>query len=450
MDFSGITVAREYLTKLAQVGTHQQETEWTCSAACARAALLHLGYDLPEADLAELIGAVKGRGAETTEIVSAMKKLGLESWEQGFSSLDEAREMLRRGVPIIADIQSFNYPGTGHYVLLAGFNDQGFKMMDPNTKGKTSVPNWRLIPNEKLEEIWWDRRMAPPHDMMSKWGVMITEPGAEKLADWRFPLGLGLMGGSLGYVAGEDTDPKRRILHAIAGALGGGAIGSAIGSGSPLRSIVTVMGPHALHGAIVGAEIGTIAPAESGDKRVQNAIDGGLLGAALGLLSGGHAVPTPDVFVDPNEMPRMFKDVKSKADAKRIYRELAKKMHPDMGGSTAEMQGLNNMWEQARLHPDFPKTAAAIADGLIDEMVKLGMSEEAVQAMVAGAKALGILGAGIGLVKGSDPGPDGQLSTTGPISGAVNGAIKGALVGALLALGLQRNAAGQSTIPRLF
>jgi hypothetical protein len=146
----------------------------------------------------------------------------------------------------------------------------------------------------------------------------------------------------------------------------------------------------------------------------------------------------------------MFKDVKSKADAKRIYRELAKKMHPDMGGSTAEMQGLNNMWEQARLHPDFPKTAAAIADGLIDEMVKLGMSEEAVQAMVAGAKALGILGAGIGLVKGSDPGPDGQLSTTGPISGAVNGAIKGALVGALLALGLQRNAAGQSTIPRLF
>lgn len=177
MRLSQLYNAQLRLTKLAQVATHQQETEWTCSAACLRAALVHLGYDLPEADLATAIGARPHKGAETTEIVAAAKKLGFKSWEQSFQSLDDAKVVLKSGIPIIADIQSFNHPGKGHYVLLAGFSMHGwFMMMDPNTKGKTIVPNWRLIPDGKLEEIWWDRAMAPPHGLMPKWGVMVTEP----------------------------------------------------------------------------------------------------------------------------------------------------------------------------------------------------------------------------------------------------------------------------------
>lgn len=182
MNFAELHSRRQCLTKLAQVGTHQQETEWTCSAACLRAALLHLGYDLPEADLAAAIGARPNRGAETSDIVAAAQKLGLESWEQSFPSLVDARECLKNGIPIIADIQSFNHPGKGHYVLLAGFNEQGFMMMDPNTKGKTALPNWRLIPDEKLTEIWWDRSMAPPHYLMPMWGVMVAEKANEATA----------------------------------------------------------------------------------------------------------------------------------------------------------------------------------------------------------------------------------------------------------------------------
>lgn len=259
------------LDKQAQVGTHQQETEWTCSAACLRAALMHLGYDLPEADLASVIGAREGRGAETTDIVNAVKKLGMESWEQSFRSLDVAKEVLSQGIPIIADIQSFNNPGKGHYVLLSGYNERGFMMMDPNTKGKTSIPNWRLIPDQQLEDIWWDRTMAAPHELMPKWGVMVTEP--------------------------------------------------------------------------------------------------------------------------------------------------------------------------------LSKVSAAFTSCMLDELTKLGADEETIKAMVMGAKALGIVGAGIGLVKGSDPEGD---SSSGPISGAVAGAIKGALIGALIALGIHRNGVGESTIPRIF
>ncbi len=141
---------------------------------------MHLGYDLPEADLATVIGAREGRGAETTDIVNAAKKLGLEAWEQPFRTLDVAKEVLSQGIPIIADIQSFNHPGKGHYVVLAGFDSSSFKMMDPNTKGKTAVLNWRQITNEKLEEIWWDRAMEKPHELMPKWGIMVMEPSTEQ------------------------------------------------------------------------------------------------------------------------------------------------------------------------------------------------------------------------------------------------------------------------------
>lgn len=267
-------MVRQRLVKLAQVGTHQQETEWTCSAACLRSALIHLGYDLPETDLAAVIGAQQGRGAETTDIVNAAKKLGLEAWEQSFRTLEVAKEVLGQGIPIIADIQSFNHPGKGHYVLLAGFDSAGFKMMDPNTKGKTAIPNWRQISNEKLEEIWWDRAMSFPHEMMPKWGVMVMEP--------------------------------------------------------------------------------------------------------------------------------------------------------------------------------LSKESSTFATAMVDELTKLGAgaNAEIIEAVIKGAKMLGVLGAGIGFVKGSDPGPDGG-EPSGPIAGAVTGAIKGAIIGAILALGIARNGVGLNTLPNI-
>ncbi len=250
--------ARLELIKIARVGTHQQETEWTCSAACLRAALMHIGYDLPEADLAAVIGASQNRGAETSEIVAAAQNLGLESWEQSFPSLVEAKECLKKGIPIIADIQSFNNPGKGHYVLLSGFTEQGFMMMDPNTKGKTALPNWRIIPEEKLEEIWWDRAMAAPHQLMPKWGVMVTEPLSKEAATFAISMvdeltklgmdaeslkamimgakALGVIGAGIGFVKGSDPGadgggPSGPISGAVTGAIKGAIIGALIALG---------------------------------------------------------------------------------------------------------------------------------------------------------------------------------------------------------------------------
>lgn len=249
---------RQQLVKLARVGTHQQETEWTCSAACLRAALMHIGYDLPESDLAAVIGANEGRGAETTDIVNAAKKLGLEAWEQSFRNLEVAKEVLRQQIPIIADIQSFNHPGKGHYVLLAGFDENGFKIMDPNTKGKTVVPNWRQISDKELGDIWWDRAMASPHEMMPKWGIMVMEPLSKEAASFTSAMvgelvkigadpsaiealitgakALGLLGAGIGFVKGSDPGPdgggpSGPISGAVTGAIKGAIIGAIIALG---------------------------------------------------------------------------------------------------------------------------------------------------------------------------------------------------------------------------
>jgi predicted double-glycine peptidase len=168
---------KKELEKTAKVGPYQQKTQWTCSAACLKAVLEHWGTKLPELTIIQAIGAKKGRGAECDEIAAAARKLGFSAFEYSFESLDQAKVLLDQDIPIICDIQSFNNPGKGHYVVMTGVweGDVGsgsrVEIMDPNTPG-----NGRTISREEMDERWWDRAMAPPHDLMPKWGIVVVPP----------------------------------------------------------------------------------------------------------------------------------------------------------------------------------------------------------------------------------------------------------------------------------
>jgi ABC-type bacteriocin/lantibiotic exporter with double-glycine peptidase domain len=157
--------------KIALVQAYQQKTQWTCSAACLKAVLGHWGADVPEMACIEAIGARKGRGAETTQIVEAAKKLGFDALEMSFDSLAQAKALTDQHIPIICDIQSFNHPGKGHYVVLTELDDEAH-LMDPNTPG-----NMRTISKEEMEQRWWDRWMEPPHHVMKRWGVIVAPQG---------------------------------------------------------------------------------------------------------------------------------------------------------------------------------------------------------------------------------------------------------------------------------
>lgn len=157
--------------KTASVVPYQQKTQWTCSAACLKAVAAHHGIHIPELVAIELVGARPGRGAETDQIAAAARKLGFLAFEYSFSSIDQAKFLLDQGIPIICDIQSFNNPGKGHYVVLVSADDKRVELMDPNTPG-----NWRVVSRADMDARWWDRRMAPPHELMWKWGIVIIPP----------------------------------------------------------------------------------------------------------------------------------------------------------------------------------------------------------------------------------------------------------------------------------
>lgn len=167
---ASISAFADELEKIAEVLPYQQKTQWTCSAACLKAVLNHHGVEVPELLLIQLIGARPGRGAECDQIANAARKLGFSAFEYSFANLDQAKVLLDQDLPIICDIQSFNHPGKGHYVVMTGIEDV-VHLMDPNTPGNT-----REISKEEMEERWWDRAMAPPHQMMPKWGIVVVPP----------------------------------------------------------------------------------------------------------------------------------------------------------------------------------------------------------------------------------------------------------------------------------
>ncbi len=174
---SGVLPQAAEIIKLAQVMPYQQSTDWTCSAACLRAVLGHYDVNVPEELAVQAIGTRQGRGAECNEIMWGAHKLGFEAFEFSFDSLEQAKFLTDQDIPIIADIQSFNHPGKGHYVVITDISDdlhsgrRSVWLMDPNTSG-----NQRMLSEEEMDERWWDRAMAPPHDMMPKWGIIVLPP----------------------------------------------------------------------------------------------------------------------------------------------------------------------------------------------------------------------------------------------------------------------------------
>lgn len=156
---------------LQPVMPYQQNTQWTCSAACLKAVLAHYGKNVSELDLVNAIGAKEGRGAECDEIAAAARKLGFLAFEYSFTSIDQAKVLLDQDIPIICDIQSFNHPGKGHYVVMVAADDLDVELMDPNSPG-----NWRALQRKEMDRRWWDRAMAPPHDLMPKWGIVVIPP----------------------------------------------------------------------------------------------------------------------------------------------------------------------------------------------------------------------------------------------------------------------------------
>jgi len=75
----------------------------------------------------------------------------------------------------------------------------------------------------------------------------------------------------------------------------------------------------------------------------------------------GYSAPPPRP-AHPHSQPMdqhapWMSGVTTKAEAKAKFRQQARANHPDVGGSTAKMQEINQQWETVQGHPDFQKLA---------------------------------------------------------------------------------------------
>jgi hypothetical protein len=122
-----------------------------------------------------------------------------------------------------------------------------------------------------------------------------------------------------------------------------------------------------LAGMGVGAGLGAwrAGKGHRGAGAAVGALPGFYAGEMLGGLiprSGTSAPPppwAPPIRDDLSKAAPWLRDATSQAEAKAMFRQRARAMHPDVGGSTAAMQRLNEEWEQAQVHPSFSRLKKA-------------------------------------------------------------------------------------------
>jgi len=134
---------------LGQVDAYQQVKPYSCSCASLLAVLRHYNLDngMSEDDLVPLVGLTP-LGAWPYNIVQGAGKLGLPAFEMTFTPA-LAQHFTDQGIPVIAEVESWNRPGSGHFVVLCSLNPSAVQIMDPNTPG-----NWRTITQAELAQRW--------------------------------------------------------------------------------------------------------------------------------------------------------------------------------------------------------------------------------------------------------------------------------------------------------
>ena len=132
---------------LGEVVPYQQKQGYSCSAATLLAVLRHYGItQYTEQTLTPIIG-LTSNGAWPHQIVAAAQSLGLKAAELTFS-FGLAKRYVDAGVPVIAEVASWNHQGLGHFVVVAGVGPE-IQIMDPNTPG-----NWRSLSRAEMAQRW--------------------------------------------------------------------------------------------------------------------------------------------------------------------------------------------------------------------------------------------------------------------------------------------------------
>ncbi|HWQ19668.1 MAG TPA: C39 family peptidase [Methanotrichaceae archaeon] len=148
-------------TILLQVPDVRQSTNYSCGAACFQAVMRYWeGEDLREGQLMELLNTTPVDATDPDDMVRVAEKMGLEAEIRENLTLDDLKNSVQEGVPVIVAAQAWKYENdswedyeNGHYMVVIGVDDRNVYLEDPSILGSRGY-----ISRDEFVRRWHDYR----------------------------------------------------------------------------------------------------------------------------------------------------------------------------------------------------------------------------------------------------------------------------------------------------
>lgn len=153
------------LLGMLRVPLCRQSTTWTCGCAALQSVLRWFGVDTREDTLVERCNATPDEGTHYKRMMAVAREEGIDVVARTGMSIRDLRTAINAGSPVIIAVQAWavdvadaGHPvdytrawDDGHYVVVIGWKDGQFVLMDPSTLG-----NYCCLSEKELEERWHD------------------------------------------------------------------------------------------------------------------------------------------------------------------------------------------------------------------------------------------------------------------------------------------------------
>lgn len=181
------------------VGTYHQKEDGYCAPAALKIYLKYLGRNFSETYLARLCKTTVEKGTDPPNIMTAVRRLGFRVHHRGRPltlqeirrycratgtkgaelkelitkvrgqastvrvhqpwTVAEVKKSLKRGWPVLANIQLSREYRSGHYVVIVGYTHGSFIVSDPNDDD-----GFREIPIPEFVNLWYELEDGTVHE----------------------------------------------------------------------------------------------------------------------------------------------------------------------------------------------------------------------------------------------------------------------------------------------
>lgn len=136
---------------------------YDCGASATQSMLIYYGLDVREDKIMRLLKTSRRYGTRPENIVKVLSKFGLEASLSTQMSIEELKAYIKKGRPVIMDIQAWSYDekkdysddwDDGHYVIAIGYDEKKFYFEDPSSVRRT------YLSYKEVENRWHDKNAS--------------------------------------------------------------------------------------------------------------------------------------------------------------------------------------------------------------------------------------------------------------------------------------------------